>query len=169
MMKLRQKISGGFRSDDGAKDFAVIRSVLSTARKQGWNILDHLGPTRRPTLLRGDKSWGIERVMAQAEQNGLPYLFRLRDAECEAGSGTRDAAVGLGGCRPGVAGQGDGAAIARLERHRRIILLRRKLARDHAMRDRTKPDQPLLGFAEVGPDKRWCSGSARRTNRLHQL
>ena len=39
MMKLRQKISGGFRSEDGAKDFAVIRSVLSTARKQGCNIL----------------------------------------------------------------------------------------------------------------------------------
>jgi transposase len=39
MMKLRQKISGGFRSLDGAKDFAVIRSVLSTARKQGWNML----------------------------------------------------------------------------------------------------------------------------------
>jgi transposase len=42
MMKLRQKISGGFRSADGAKDFAVIRSVLSTARKQGWNMLQTL-------------------------------------------------------------------------------------------------------------------------------
>ncbi len=39
MMKLRQKISGGLRSGDGAQDFAVIRSVLSTARKQGWNML----------------------------------------------------------------------------------------------------------------------------------
>ena len=40
--RLRQKISGGFRSEDGAKDFAVIRSVLSTARKQGWNMLQTL-------------------------------------------------------------------------------------------------------------------------------
>jgi transposase len=40
MMKLRQKISGGFRSVQGAADFATIRSLLATARKQGWNILD---------------------------------------------------------------------------------------------------------------------------------
>src|SRR3954451_23740062 len=43
-----------------------------------WALLDHLGPSRWPALLRGDKSWGIERVMARAEQNDLPYLFRLR-------------------------------------------------------------------------------------------
>ncbi len=42
MMKVKQKISGGFRSTTGAKDFAIIRSVLSTARKQGWNILKTL-------------------------------------------------------------------------------------------------------------------------------
>ena len=42
MMKLRQKISGGFRSEDGAKDFAVIRSLLSTARKQEWDLLQTL-------------------------------------------------------------------------------------------------------------------------------
>ncbi len=40
--RLRQKISGGFRSIDGAEDFAVIRSLLSTARKQGWDILQAL-------------------------------------------------------------------------------------------------------------------------------
>jgi transposase len=42
MMKLRQKISGGFRSEAGAGDFAVIRSLLSTARKQGWGLLQTL-------------------------------------------------------------------------------------------------------------------------------
>lgn len=39
MMKVRQKISGGFRSDTGAQTFTTLRTVLSTARKQGWNIL----------------------------------------------------------------------------------------------------------------------------------
>jgi transposase len=42
MMKLRQKISGGFRSLQGAMDFALVRSFVSTARKQGWNIIDPL-------------------------------------------------------------------------------------------------------------------------------
>ena len=42
MMKLRQKISGGFRSLEGASDFATVRSFLSTAKKQGWKIIDAL-------------------------------------------------------------------------------------------------------------------------------
>lgn len=39
MVKVRQKISGGFRAKASADDFATIRAVLSTARKQGWNVL----------------------------------------------------------------------------------------------------------------------------------
>ena len=42
MMKLRQKISGGFRSQSSAEDFAIIRAVISTARKQGWDVLGAL-------------------------------------------------------------------------------------------------------------------------------
>ena len=39
MMKVKQKISGGFRSIAGAVDFAVVRSFVSTAKKQGWNVI----------------------------------------------------------------------------------------------------------------------------------
>ncbi len=42
MMKLKQKISGAFRSLEGASDFATIRSFISTAKKQGWKITDAL-------------------------------------------------------------------------------------------------------------------------------
>jgi len=49
MMKLRQKISGGFRSLEGAIGFALIRSFVSTAKKQGWNIIEAL--TRDPANL----------------------------------------------------------------------------------------------------------------------
>ncbi|MCP5092677.1 MAG: IS66 family transposase [Gammaproteobacteria bacterium] len=42
MMKLKQKISGGFRSQQGAHEFALIRSFISTARKQGWNVIQAL-------------------------------------------------------------------------------------------------------------------------------
>jgi transposase len=54
MMKLRQKISGGFRSAAGAAEFAIIRSVLSTARKHGWNMLRTLtaDPSRLIAELR---------------------------------------------------------------------------------------------------------------------
>jgi len=42
MMKLKQKISGGFRSQQGAHDFALVRSFISTAKKQGWNVIQAL-------------------------------------------------------------------------------------------------------------------------------
>ena len=54
MAKLRQKISGGFRSDRGAYNFARMPAVIATARKQGWNVLQTLvqsrsDPTNPPT------------------------------------------------------------------------------------------------------------------------
>jgi transposase len=54
MMKLRQKISGGFRCDNAAAEFAVIRSLLSTAKKQAWDILQALAahPNQLDTQLR---------------------------------------------------------------------------------------------------------------------
>jgi transposase len=42
MMKVKMKISGSFQTMAGARTFARIRTVISTARKQGWNILQTL-------------------------------------------------------------------------------------------------------------------------------
>lgn len=57
MMKLKQKISGGFRSRDGAQMFSRIRGYISTLKKQGLNVLDalkqvFLGNPTLPTLLQ---------------------------------------------------------------------------------------------------------------------
>jgi transposase len=56
MMKLKQKISGGFRSPEGARMFCRIRGYLSTLRKQGIPVLDALvslfmGNPMFPTLI----------------------------------------------------------------------------------------------------------------------
>lgn len=42
MMKVEQKVSGGFRTTDGAATFCTLRGYLTTARKQGVPALDAL-------------------------------------------------------------------------------------------------------------------------------
>ncbi len=42
MLKAYLKISGCYRSERGARNHAVLRTLIETARKQGWNVLDAL-------------------------------------------------------------------------------------------------------------------------------
>lgn len=57
MIKLRQKVSGGFRTLSGAEIFCIIRGFLSTTHKQRRNILEAIlqlcQPRIQPQLLGG--------------------------------------------------------------------------------------------------------------------
>ena len=50
MMKVKMKISGCFRTIEGAHVFTILRGTADTARKQGWNVLDAL-KTPSPILI----------------------------------------------------------------------------------------------------------------------
>jgi hypothetical protein len=93
-----------------------------------WALLDRLGPSQAPTLLRGDNDWGHEGVMCEAERRRLAYLFKLR---LTAGvkrvleramqqTDWQDAGAGWQGKWGEVRLQGWG-------RQRRVVLLRRRL------------------------------------------
>jgi hypothetical protein len=119
-----------------------------------WTLLDHLGPARQPALLRGDKSRGIERVMARAEQNDLKYLFRLpMTANVRRSLDRAMRHSDWADAGQGWQGKETTLRLVGWSRQRRSILLRRKLGGDLAITDRTNPAQKLLGFAEIGRDK----------------
>ena len=66
MVKLKQKISGCFRTITGDQIFCRIRSYISTARKQGWNIWNALADAIRgnPYLLEIDQQACLQVVAA---------------------------------------------------------------------------------------------------------
>ena len=41
-LKLKQKMSGCFQTRKGSQDFAILRSIIETARKQRWGLLSAL-------------------------------------------------------------------------------------------------------------------------------
>ena len=104
-------------------------------------------------MLRGDKSWGIEPVMARAEREHLAYLFRLRmTANVKRSLERAMRQSDWADAGQGWQGKETSLRLVGWSRQRRIILLRRKLGRDLAITDRSPSAQPLLGFTEIGPD-----------------
>jgi hypothetical protein len=121
-----------------------------------WGLLDRLGRDRWPWLLRGDADFGTERILSRAEQEGMPYLFKLRSTR----NVKRLIEKAMGEADWTAAGQGwqGKASTLRLQgwsRHRRVIILRRRLAREVLVTDRPGGPAPqlALSFAEVTEDR----------------
>ena len=137
-----------------------------------WSLLHRIGRSRWPALLRGDVAWGIEPVMSRAEQEGLAYLFRLRmTANVKRALTKMMAERDWSNAGHGWQGKETTLRLVGWSRQRRVVLLRRKLDRPLLLVDRTEPEQPLLSFAEIGPDReaweyaalvtRWTARSSR--------
>jgi hypothetical protein len=115
-----------------------------------WKFLDNLLPEQRPWLLRGDSGWGNEPVMREAEQRDQRYLFKLRltanvKRAIERAMGEQD------WHNAGAGWQGKEGRL-RLEgwsRHRRIVILRRRLERSLALSGRDDAGQLRLSFVEI--------------------
>src|SRR6202051_2547384 len=109
-------------------------------------------------------------VMSRAEQEGLAYLFRLRMT-----ANVKRALIKMMAERDWTAaghgwqGKETTLRLVGWSRQRRVVLLRRKLDRPLVLLDRTQPEQPLLSFAEVGPDREMWEYAALVTSLNDEL
>ena len=119
-----------------------------------WALLERIGRDRWPRLLRADKGFASDTLMSACEQEGLPYLMRLRltknvkrAIERLAGrGGWQDAGPGLSG---GWQGVDTTLQLSGWAKARRVVLLRRRIKGEPATARAENPDQLRLSFATV--------------------
>ncbi|HEX2238636.1 MAG TPA: transposase, partial [Gammaproteobacteria bacterium] len=128
------------------------RTASQYAQPGLWAWLDARPREQWPHLLRGDISWGSERMMQQAEERGLPYLFKLKktakvNRHIEKLWGRSDWAA---------AGAGWEALSSEIRltgwsRTRRVVILRRRLREAVAVSDEEKQtgQRVFSGMAEL--------------------
>jgi hypothetical protein len=115
-----------------------------------WELLKRLPGEHWPALIRGDRDWGTEANMRQAEHLGIPYLFYLRLTK-----GTRTLVERLMRGHDWIdAGQGWQGAESTLRltgwsRSRRVIVLRRHIKKDLAVVSQAQDGPKQLSFAEL--------------------
>ena len=118
-----------------------------------WALIDRIPRDCWPTLLRGDSGITSERMMAEAESHGIAYLFKLRQTKnvktlverTFARAGWQDAGQGW-------QGQEAELRLVGWSRHRRVVVLRRRLRSGVVAETRDADNQPRLSFAEVEED-----------------
>ena len=116
-----------------------------------WALLDRLPRDLWPALLRGDRGFGNEEIMREAEARELPFLFKLRLT-----ANVKRMIEKLASTREWVdAGQGFEAKESEVRlvgwsRQRRVIVLRRRLKDAVGLRLSDDGGPPQLAFVEIG-------------------
>jgi hypothetical protein len=121
-----------------------------------WAWLDRQPRQQWPRLLRGDVSWGSERMMQEAEQRELPYLFKLKQSP----NVKRHIGRILNQQRWQAAGGGWQGVSSELRlsgwsRARRVVVLRR-LLRDTLAVTQTDPNAGQAVFTGMAELKQGC-------------
>ena len=114
-------------------------------------LLDRIPRDCRPAFLRGDSGFGTEAVMREAEQRGLPYLFKLRLTanvkKLIKKTFSKDDWTAAG---QGWQGRTDTLRLEGWSRQRQVAILRRRLKEGLAVSGRDDAGQLALGFVEIG-------------------
>ena len=122
-----------------------------------WALLERIGRDRWPKLLRADKGFCSDALMSKCEEQGLPYLLRLRltanvkrAIERMAGrSDWSDAGQGWQGIETTL-------KLSGWTRARRVVLLRRRIEGDSRPARPVDADQLQLSFPTVlEPGETW--------------
>jgi hypothetical protein len=109
----------------------------SNARPGLEAILDQLTPQQRPALVRGDCGFGNEPFIAQLEERGQPYLFKLRQSagvkKLISRQFARDDWSETSAADQHWSALEDTLKLTGWDKHRRVIVLRRKIRTDIAL------------------------------------
>jgi hypothetical protein len=118
-----------------------------------WKLLDGIPRDCWPTLLRGDSGVASEGVMREAEGRGIDYLFKLKLTKnvkrlierTFMKGGWTDAGQGW-------QGKTEELRLVGWSRHRRVIVLRRRIKESVVADVREDPQQLRLRFADIEDD-----------------
>jgi len=128
------------------------RTASQYAQPRLWEWLEARPREQWPHLLRGDISWGTERMMQAAEERDLPYLFKLKktakvNRHIEKLWGRKDWAVAGAGWE----GLTSELQLSGWSRTRRVVILRRQIRETVAVSDEEKRtgQRVFSGMAEL--------------------
>ena len=118
-----------------------------------WALIDRCPRDCWPTLLRGDSGIASESTMAEAERRGIAYLFKLRLTKGVKTLVERTfSRTGWVDAGQGWQGQWADLRLMGWGRHRRVVVLRRRLRSNLVAETRDADGQSRLSFAEVEED-----------------